>query len=113
MPTATLRLKEAGALRRTEPSGTRSAGDRSFTSYSSAASLANEIYNRWINDEAVTVGFAGNIIHSTPLVLNDMYTVTRVVRSAAGVVTGIELRNPWELTEVRIHPEIRAMDWSC
>lgn len=75
--------------------GTRSAGDRSFTSYSSAASLANEIYSRWINDEAVTLGFAGNISHSTPLVLNHMYTVTRVVRSAAGIVTGIELRNPW------------------
>lgn len=75
--------------------GTRSEGDRSFTFYSSAASLANEIYSRWINDEAVTIGFAGNISHSTPLVLNHMYTVTRVILGAGGTVTGIELRNPW------------------
>lgn len=76
--------------------GTTSAGDRAFNSYSSAASLATEVFNRWYNREAVTIGFSGsNQAHSTPLVLGHMYLVTNVIRNAANVVTSIELRNPW------------------
>ncbi len=61
--------------------------------------MANEIYSRWVNDEAVTVGFGGDkekeASNSTPLILGHMYSVGRVIRNALGVVIGIELRNPW------------------
>lgn len=79
--------------------GSQSAGERAFNAFSSAAAMGMEIYSRWINDEAVTVGFSGDkkkeASNSTPLILGHMYTVTRVIRNAAGFVTSIELRNPW------------------
>jgi hypothetical protein len=73
-----------------------SAGERAISSYSSATALANDIYNRWNNYEAVTIGFAGgSIAAGAPLVNNHMYTVWSVTRNSAGVVTSITLRNPW------------------
>lgn len=78
---------------------TAAAGDKSFTAYTSAAALANEIYNRWNTYGAVTVGFAGDAkkaaSNTTPLILGHMYTVTSVTRNSSGVVTSITMRNPW------------------
>jgi hypothetical protein len=43
----------------------------------------------------MTLDFAGNNSHSTPVVLNHVYTLTRVVLIAGVTITEIELRNPW------------------
>jgi hypothetical protein len=76
--------------------GATSTGDRGISSYSSAAALANEIFNRWNNYEAVTIGFAGGTIAAgAPLINYHMYTVYSVTRNSSGVVTSITLRNPW------------------
>ncbi len=76
--------------------GSASAGEKNFNSYSSAAALANDVYNRFVNREAVTIGFFGsNMANNTPLVLGHMYLVTNVIRNASNVITSIELRNPW------------------
>ncbi|MFN9717820.1 MAG: C2 family cysteine protease, partial [Planctomycetota bacterium] len=79
--------------------GTSSPGDTAFSFYSSMTAMANSIYSRWNNYEAVTVGFSGDAkkasSNTTPLILGHMYTVTRVLRDAIGNVTQIELRNPW------------------
>ena len=79
--------------------GASSPTSRAFSWFSSAASMANEIYSRWINNEAVTVGFNGDkkkeASNTLPLILGHAYTVTNVIRNSVGTVTGIELRNPW------------------
>lgn len=66
--------------------------------YGSATALANDIYNRFVNKQAVTVEFynwgyakAGSL----PLIMSHVYTVANVVRNSSGVVTSIKLRNPW------------------
>lgn len=80
-----------------------SPGDRTFSSYSSATALATEIYNRFVNYEAVTIGFSGsNMANNTPLILGHMYLVTNVIRNASNVITSIELRNPWGVDGGRI-----------
>lgn len=76
--------------------GATSAGEKSISSYGSATALANDIYTRWANYQAVTVGFAGGSVSSgSPLINNHMYTVWSVTRNAAGQVVSIRLRNPW------------------
>ncbi len=76
--------------------GTTAPGDYAINGYSSSTSLANEIWNRWNNYEAVTIGFAGGWVASgAPLVNGHMYNVYSVTRNSAGVVTSITLRNPW------------------
>lgn len=75
---------------------TAAAGDRAIRSYASANALANDLYNRWSNHAAVTVGFAGgSVATGAPLINYHMYTVVSVTRNSAGVVTAIRLRNPW------------------
>lgn len=78
--------------------GATAPGDRTFASYASAATLANEIYARWNRGEAVTVGVTaarGAAATGAPLHMDHTYMVTSVVRNSAGVVTAITLRNPW------------------
>lgn len=78
--------------------GTTAAGDRAISSYSSAAALGTEIYNRWNNYEAVTIGFVGEKkagVGGAQLIMGHMYTVISVSRNSAGTVTRITLRNPW------------------
>jgi hypothetical protein len=77
--------------------GAAAPGDRDLHSFSSATALANEIYLRWSQREAVTIGFlsarAGG--GGAPLITGHMYTVMSVLRNAAGAVVSITLRNPW------------------
>lgn len=78
--------------------GSTSTGDYALGSYSSATALANAIYARWNSYAAVTIGFVDSRYGNTlpgGLVNNHMYTVARVTRNSAGVVTSITLRNPW------------------
>jgi hypothetical protein len=77
-----------------------STGDRAFSSYSSATALVNEIYTRWNNYGAVTLGFLSSSTTAAEnaasnLVMDHMYTVVRFVRNTAGTITGVVLRNPW------------------
>jgi len=78
--------------------GATSTGNRDFLSYGSAAALADQIYNQWSNNNAITIGFlsvrttAGS---TAPLIMSHMYTVMSVVRDGAGTVTSLVLRNPW------------------
>jgi Ca2+-binding RTX toxin-like protein len=76
---------------------TRSAGDRAFSDYGSAAILANEIHNRWSTQQAVTVGVIGKKATSSyvPLLMPHMYSVYSVERNETDGVTAIVLRNPW------------------
>lgn len=69
------------------------AGRRNIGSYSSAAALGNDIFNRWNNYQAVTIGFLSG--SGAPLVTGHMYTVMSVSRNSSGVVTSVTLRNPW------------------
>jgi hypothetical protein len=77
--------------------GTTAPGERDIQSFSSAAALANEIYTRWSNYGAVTIGFTGKKVAtvSVPLIMSHMYTVMNVIRNSAGTVTSLVLRNPW------------------
>ncbi len=78
--------------------GSASAGERDIFSYGSAIALANDIAARLGRMEAVTVGVLTartTAANGTSLVNNHMYSVTSIVRNAAGVITGIVLRNPW------------------
>jgi ELWxxDGT repeat protein len=78
-----------------------STGLKGFSMYRTASLMANEIYNRWRLSESVCVGFGGDetkkeAAKGIPIILNHAYTVTRVIRdNLSGVVTSIELRNPW------------------
>jgi len=77
--------------------GSTTAGARRIGDYGSATALANDIYNRFISHQAVTIGFVNptDISASIPLINDHMYTVWLVTRDRAGVVTSITLRNPW------------------
>jgi hypothetical protein len=76
--------------------GSTSAGEKAISSYSNATALANDIYNRWVGFQAVTIGFAGgSIAAGAPLINSHMYTVISVTRNSSGVVTSIRLYNPW------------------
>ena len=74
--------------------GSTSAGSHGIGLYGSATAMANDIYSRWKNKEAVTVGF-DSAPAGTGLVSWHVYTVQSVTRNANGVVTSITLRNPW------------------
>ncbi|MCA8987281.1 MAG: hypothetical protein KDA78_06555, partial [Planctomycetaceae bacterium] len=64
--------------------------------FSSATALGNYIYNKFRNNEAVTVGFTGNKkAGNGELITGHMYTVAGVNRNSYGTVTSIMLRNPW------------------
>jgi hypothetical protein len=78
--------------------GSTSYGHQSFSGYSSATALANDIYSRWLNFQAVSVEFygwgsAGE--GSAPLHMSHAYTVYSFQRNSSGVITGVVLRNPW------------------
>ncbi len=78
--------------------GSTSAGEKSIESYSSATALANDMYSRWLNYQAVTIGFLGvrpGYTGAAPLIMSHMYTVMSFIRNSAGTITGIVLRNPW------------------
>ncbi len=79
--------------------GSRSAGDKSIESYSSAKSLGDDLYRRVSGRQAVTIGFTGAKKKSSssgaPLIMGHQYAVARVNRNSAGTVTSIVLRNPW------------------
>lgn len=78
--------------------GSTSAGEKTISTYSSATALANDMYNRWLNYQAVTIGFLGvrpGYTGTAPLIMSHMYTVMSFVRNSAGTITGIVLRNPW------------------
>ncbi|NUQ62875.1 MAG: hypothetical protein HUU20_10320 [Pirellulales bacterium] len=73
-------------------------GRKSILSYGNATALGNDLYNRWVNRQAVTVGFSGSskgAAAGDPLVLGHSYTLIAVNRNSAGVVTSVVLRNPW------------------
>ncbi len=74
--------------------GSSSAGEKAFNTYSSATALANDIYNRWNNFEAVTVGFH-TVASGCPCIGSHQYTVAWVTRNSFGTVVSITLRNPW------------------
>lgn len=74
--------------------GSTAAGSRMFSQYASAAALAAELAARLANKEAVTIGFL-NVAAGAPVVGYHMYTLTGVVKNAAGQVTGVTVRNPW------------------
>lgn len=71
-----------------------SAGTRMFNQYANAAALANDLAARLANKESVTVGFL-TVASGAPLVSSHMYMLAGVTKNAAGVVTGITVRNPW------------------
>jgi hypothetical protein len=71
------------------------AGWKSIGSYSSATALANDMYNRYLAYQAVTIGFVGDLSGNPPLIGNHMYTVAGFNRNAAGQIISIRLRNPW------------------
>jgi calpain family cysteine protease/hemolysin type calcium-binding protein len=71
-----------------------SAGEKTIGSYTSAAALANDLVSKWLNYQAVTIGFVGNLVGSVPLIANHMYTVASYSRDAYGNVSSITLRNP-------------------
>jgi hypothetical protein len=76
--------------------GSSSAGAANISSYASATALANDIAYRWNTFQAVTIGFWSQATNAgVPLLMGHMYTVAGIIRNAAGVVTGIRLRNPW------------------
>jgi hypothetical protein len=76
--------------------GSKSAGDRSISSYGSAAAMAAQIAGLASAGQAVTIGFLGSAAGAgAPLVMNHMYTVASFARTAAGAVASITLRNPW------------------
>jgi hypothetical protein len=78
--------------------GSTAAGRKGLATYSSAAALANDIYARWVGNQAVCLGFdgvKGGQSPNAPLVMGHAYTVVNVTRNAAGTVTGVRLRNPW------------------
>lgn len=78
--------------------GSTATGNTSFLSYADAASLADQIYTQWSNNNGITIGFlsirtsAGS---TAPLIMSHMYTVMSVIRDGSGVVTSLVLRNPW------------------
>ena len=76
--------------------GSTSAGSKvmGVLGYWDATGMANDIYSRWANNEAVTVG-TDSASTGTPLVGGHAYTVQSVTRNASGVVTFITLYNPW------------------
>ena len=74
--------------------GATSSGIQSFQSYANATALANEIFNHWNSYDAVTVGI-GTVVAGAPLVGGHAYTVMGIALNSSGVVTGIQLRNPW------------------
>jgi hypothetical protein len=70
---------------------------RNFSSFSSAAALGTEIYNRWNSGSLASIG-TGTAIDGRDgggLVNNHAYVVTSVTRNSSGVVTSIALINPW------------------
>ncbi len=87
-------LNAGSAIAVNQAFGSTSAGSHGIGLYGSATAMANDIFSRWSNNEAVTVGFdiapAG-----TALVGFHVYTVQSVTRNASGVVTSITLHNPW------------------
>jgi hypothetical protein len=77
--------------------GCSGANWRSLRDYGSATSLANDLFNRWTANRAVTIGFVLNRVDEHGILNRDhyMYTVAAVTRDAAGRVTSITLRRPW------------------
>ena len=79
--------------------GSTSSGSKSIRSYSSAAAMANDMFNRWNSYQAVTIGFSGGdgkkVAAGDPIYLSHQYTVVSFQRNSAGAITGIVLRNPW------------------
>lgn len=78
--------------------GANTTGNRDFLSYGSAAALANQIYNQWSSNNAITIGFLSVRTSegaTAPLIMSHMYTVMSVIRDNSNVVTSIVLRNPW------------------
>jgi hypothetical protein len=69
-------------------------GSRMLNQYANAAALAAELAARLANKEAVTIGFL-TVPAGTPIIGYHMYTLTGVVKNAAGQITGITVRNPW------------------
>lgn len=74
--------------------GSTSAGQKDIRSYSNAAAMVNDLYDRWNHYGAVTIGFTATS-GSVPIYASHMYTVMSFKRNAAGVITGVVLRNPW------------------
>lgn len=70
-----------------------SVGQNYYAAGSNATTLANAIYNRWNSYQACDI--CTGTVGTSGLVGNHCYTVTGVTRNAAGVVTSIQLRNPW------------------
>lgn len=74
--------------------GATDVGSRMFASYGTARALTNDLYNRWNRYQLVTVSFVGGAANG-PVVLSHAYTVASIIQGAAGMITGIVLRNPW------------------
>jgi len=78
--------------------GSTTAGSKAISSYASAATMGNDIYQRWNSYQAVTISFDGEKktgIGGAPLIMGHAYIVVSVARNSAGTVTSISLRNPW------------------
>jgi hypothetical protein len=71
-----------------------SVGESYHAAGSSAAATANDIFTHWNAYQSCTI-CTGSVPAGSPLVGNHCYTVVSVTRNAAGVVTSIQLRNPW------------------
>lgn len=74
--------------------GSTTAGGKMLNQYTNATTLANDLYARWTNHEAVTIGFY-TAPGGVPIITSHMYTLVGVTRNAAGVVTAVKVRNPW------------------
>lgn len=74
--------------------GSTTAGEKSIGGYTSAAALANDMYNRWNTKQAVTIAFVGGT-RPANIIMGHQYTVARFNRTSSGTITSIVLRNPW------------------
>jgi Ca2+-binding RTX toxin-like protein len=78
--------------------GSTTSGAKQLSQYTTARSLADDIYARFSRGEAVTIGILSEKVTGVggaPLIMGHQYTIAAVNRNASGVVTSITLRNPW------------------
>jgi Ca2+-binding RTX toxin-like protein len=80
-------------------------GQTELSSYASAADMASDLYSKWTQGFALTVG---------PIAVDTggyhAFTITSFVRDAVGTVTGIVLRNPWAYDGLNRFPAFASAD---
>lgn len=76
--------------------GATSSGLKTFASYGNATALITDLYDRWNTSQSVGVEFWSGPSNG-PVVLGHAYTVASFVRNAAGAITGVVVRNPWDV----------------